>query len=87
MEIVAEFPAKKLEPWHALFRGSITDLDSLMETARNYGKYIVECGYASQFKIIGLDREDTVTVHCIPHDNHIDLLSYWKQVEIDTNTI
>lgn len=85
MSIVAEFPANKLEPWHAMFRGSVADSGMVMEAARNYGNHIVNCGYAKQFKIIGLDREDTVMIHCIPHDKPIDLLYYWKQV--DENSI
>jgi hypothetical protein len=87
MSIVAEFPAKKLEPWHAMFRGSVADSVTVMKAARNYGKHIVDCGYAKQFKIIGLDHEDIVIVHCIPHTDSINLLDYWKQVEIDTNTV
>lgn len=79
--IDAEFPAKKLEPWHAMFRGSISDADTVMTAARNYGNHIVGCGYAKEFKIIGLDREDTIIVHCIPHDDSINFFSYWKQVE------
>ena len=69
-----------------MFRGSVAESDAVMTAARNYGKHIVNCGYANQFKIIGLDHEDIVIVHCIPHDKPIDLLYYWKQVEIDTNT-
>lgn len=80
----AEFPAQRLEPWHAVFRGSSDCASELVESARQYGAHCVSVGLAKDFKIIGLSFENEVHMHCIPHESRVDLLDYWKKL-VDDN--
>lgn len=78
----AEFPAHKLEPWHAVFKGCNDDANDLVEAARQYGAHCVSIGLAKSYKIIGLTSENAVHMHCIPHTHEypVNVLDYWKQL-------
>lgn len=80
----AEFAVDRLEPWHAVFRGSSDCVADVLESARKYGAHCMSAGLASDFKIIGLNIDDEAHIHCIPYDGPIDIFNYWKRI-VDNN--
>lgn len=71
--IDAIFPSKPVEPWHAIFpvhlnddeRGVSLVLTSVYKSAVLYGQYIVDMGFARDYRIICTDRS---MIHCVPHN-------------------
>lgn len=71
--INAIFPSNPIEPWHAIFpihlnddeKGVALGLTSVYKSARLYGQYVVDMGFARDYRIICTDRS---VIHCVPHN-------------------